>query len=108
MVSFTQPTFRILTKSTVPENKSDMPEKLFEEEIAFFDAHREQLLTEHRGKFALIKGAELIGTFDTDENAYAEGGERFGSQPFLIRRIEDHDPTAQFPALTFGLVRVHP
>lgn len=85
-----------------------MPETLpLQEERQYFDANRERLLREHRGKFALIEGSELIGTFDTDENAYAEGVERFGNQPFLIRRIEETDPTAQFPALTFGLIRAH-
>jgi hypothetical protein len=77
-----------------------------QEELAFFEAHRDQLLKDHLGKFALIKGSELIGTFDTDENAYEKGVERFGRAPFLIRRIEATNPTAEFPALTFGLVRV--
>ena len=92
----------------VPTNKSTVPDTPLEEERAFFDAHREQLLKEHPGKFALIKGHELIGAFDSDENAYTEGVERFGNSPFLVRRIEEQDPTAQFPALTFGLLRAHP
>jgi hypothetical protein len=76
-------------------------------ELAFFEQQRAQLLKDHRGKFALIRGSELIGTFDTDETAYVEGVKRFGRTPFLIRRIEDEDPTAQFPALTYGLLRAH-
>lgn len=90
----------------VPENRSDVAETPLKEELAFFEGHREQLLKEHLGKFALIKGAELIGTFDTDENAYTEGVGKFGIEPFLIHRIEEKDPIAEFPALTFGLVRV--
>ena len=85
----------------------DTPSPL-QEERAFFDANRDKLLREHAGKFALIKGAELIGTFDTDETAYTEGVDKFGNSPFLVRKIEETDPTAQFPALTFGLLRAHP
>jgi hypothetical protein len=76
-----------------------------QEERAFFGANIETLLREHRVKFALIKGFELIGTVDSDENAYIEGVERFGNVPLLIRKIEEKEPTAQFPALTFGLLR---
>lgn len=85
-----------------------MADTPLQEERAFFDANLDLLLKEHRGKFALIKGSELIGTFDTDENAYIEGVARFGNVPFLIRRIEEKEPTAQFPALSFGLMRAHP
>ncbi len=84
------------------------PEVLLHEELTFFATHRAQLLKDHPGKFALIKRSELIGAFDTDENAYAAGVAQFGREPFLIRQIVETDPTAQFPALTFGLLRVHP
>ena len=86
----------------------DKAEDLLKEERQFFEANRAALLKEHRGKFALIKGSELIGTFDTDENAYAEGIQRFGNVAFLIRRVQEEDPKAEFPALTFGLLRAHP
>ncbi len=84
------------------------PETILQEEQAFFEANRAALLKEHLGKYALIKGSELIGAFDTDENAYTEGVARFGNVPFLIRRIEEKDATAQFPALTYGLLRAYP
>jgi hypothetical protein len=85
---------------------SSAPEAVLQEELAFFATHRDQLLKDHPGKFALIKGSHLIGTFDTDENAYAAGVAQFGREPFLIRHIVATDPLAQFPALTFGLLRV--
>ena len=97
-------------KSTVPDAplQSTVPDAPLQEERAFFDANRDKLLKDHLGKFALIKGSELIGTFDTDDNAYTEGVERFGNASFLVRKIEERDPTAQFPALVFGLLRAHP
>ena len=80
------------------------PETPLQEEQAFFEANRAALLKDHQGKFALVKGSELIGTFDTDENAYTEGVAKFGNVSFLIRKVEEKDPTAQFPALTYGLL----
>jgi len=98
-----------LDERLVSTPKSIVPETLpLQEEREFFETNRDQLLHAHRGKFALIKGAELIGTFDTDETAYTEGVAKFGTAPFMVRRIEETDPTAQFPALVFGLLRAHP
>jgi hypothetical protein len=81
---------------------------LLAQELSFFETHRAELVRDHLGKFALIKGTTLYGTFDTDETAYAEGVTRFGRASFLVRRIERTDPTADFPALTVGLLRAHP
>lgn len=79
-----------------------------EQEQAYFDAIRARLLAEHPGKFALIRGSELIGTFDSEENAYVAGLERFGNTPFLVKQILPEDPVAHLPALSLGLIRAHP
>ncbi len=47
----------------------------------------------------------MIGTFDTAENAYVAGVERFGNVPFLIKQIVEKEPVGHIPALTLGLVR---
>ena len=77
------------------------------QEQEFFDANRKEWLTKHPGKFALIKSAELVGTFDTAENAYVAGVERFGNVPFLIKQIVERDPIGTIPVLSFGLLRAH-
>ena len=79
-----------------------------QEELEFFGANRDKLLVEHQGKFALIKGSELIGTFDTEENAYEAGVARFGNNPFLIKQVLETEPSVRFPALSLGLLRAHP
>lgn len=78
------------------------------EELAFFEANRASWLAEHKGKFALIKGSTLVGVFDTAENAYVEGVQRFGNVPFLIKQILEEEPVVHLPALTLGLLRAHP
>ncbi len=83
-----------------------MPE--LEQELAYFEAHRAQWLIEHPGKFVLIKGSDFVGAFDTPENAYKAGLERFGNTPFLIKQVLAQDPIAHAPALSLGLLRAHP
>ena len=78
-----------------------------QKELDFFQANRPKWLQEYKGKFALIKGTELIGTFDTAENAYVAGVERFGNVPFLIKQVLEEEPVGHIPALTLGLVRAH-
>jgi hypothetical protein len=46
----------------------------------------------HEGKWVLIKGEEIIGIFDTEEQAYAVGSARFLLQPKLIHRILTREP----------------
>ena len=77
------------------------------EELEFFEAHRAEWLAQHKGRFALVKGQQLIGTFDTAENAYVDGVPRFGNTPFLIKQILEREPIVHAPALTLGLLGAH-
>lgn len=74
-----------------------------EEETAFFDDQREELLLRYPNRVLLIKGRELIGDFDSESPAIAEGVRRFGSGPFLVRRSGDREVRFAAPALTLGL-----
>jgi len=56
-------------------------------ELKHFAAQKSEWLKNHRGKFVLVKGEELIGVFDAPESALSEGARRFGLEPFLIRRV---------------------
>lgn len=40
-----------------------------------------------QGRFALIKGAEVAGTFDSYEDALTAGYQRFKLTPFLVKQI---------------------
>jgi hypothetical protein len=65
-------------------------------EIKYFEQHKDQWLEHHENKYALVKGEELIGTFDTIETAYRVGVEKFKTEPFLIRRIQKEEPVQHF------------
>lgn len=74
-------------------------------EIEFFEKNRNDLIAKYGiGKFALIKGSELIGVFDTAENAYQEGATRFPGQAFLIQELQQEDRIQQVPAYYAGLL----
>ena len=62
-----------------------MATKVLKDELAVYEKQRKRLEKEHLNKFVLIYGKEIIGTFDTFQNAADEGLRRFGDGPFLIR-----------------------
>ena len=54
------------------------------------ETYREKLpsLLLQEGKFALIHGDEVTGTFDTYADALAEGYKLFKLEPFLVKQIQ--------------------
>ena len=58
-----------------------------DQEIKAFEAMKAELERGHLGEWALVYGDELIGTFDTFEEAGVVAGQRFGRGPYLIRQI---------------------
>lgn len=57
------------------------------QEYAVFESRREELEAAHPGKFVLIKRAEVVGTFDTLDDALRVAVKRFGRGPYLIEEI---------------------
>jgi len=82
-------------------------EKILETELRHYALLKEQLLKHNEGKFALIIGEDLLGTFDTSEAAYAHGVGQRGNVPMLIKRITKEEPVISIPALTLGLINAH-
>jgi hypothetical protein len=78
-----------------------------EQELATFEAMKPDLLRNHAGKFVLIKGDRLIDTFDTSENAYSEGVQRFGQEPFLVKPVREIEEIYRNHALYSGLMNAH-
>jgi hypothetical protein len=57
------------------------------EEIAAFDTMRPELEAKSLGKWVLIHNRELIGTYDSFDEAAKEAVHRFGRGPYLIRQV---------------------
>ena len=72
-------------------------------EIEFYDEHRDQFASDYPGRFLLIHGRKLHGSFDSLDAAIAEGCRQFGSNPFLARRAGEGMLEVSVPALTAGI-----
>jgi hypothetical protein len=75
-----------------------------EQERVFFKNRQADWEKLYPGKFVLVQGQELIGVFDTAENAVSEGIRRFGLNPFLVRNVLEKEEELRIPALMFDLV----
>ena len=56
-------------------------------EIEAFEAMREELWTNHFEKWVLVYGDDLIGTYETFQDAAMDAAKRFGRGPYLIRQV---------------------
>jgi len=65
---------------------------VLETEIAAFERQREELEKHYKGKFVIFRGEEMIGAFDSFDNAAREAVGRFGRGPYLIRQVSAPPP----------------
>jgi predicted peroxiredoxin len=75
-----------------------------EKELELFAKMKADLLENHEGKFALIRGEEFVGAYDSAQNAYAEGVKRFGCESFLVKKISEQEEVYRNQALALGLI----
>jgi hypothetical protein len=66
--------------------KPAAPVSSLQEEIDTYIRHLPALLR-HQGKFVLIQGAEIAGTFDSYQDALTAGYQRFKLARFLVKQI---------------------
>ncbi len=79
---------------------------MLDTERQYFAEHRAELVSRHMGQFVVIRDDELIGAFNTIEEALAEGARRFGLTPFLVRQVTvTEEEEVNIPALTLGILR---
>jgi hypothetical protein len=63
--------------------------KLYEKEIATYVRELPRLLDEEEeGRFALIKGDEILSVWDTQRDAIQAGVEKFGLEPICVMKVE--------------------
>ncbi|MBI1917387.1 MAG: hypothetical protein HYS12_22025 [Planctomycetes bacterium] len=48
-------------------------------------------------KFGLFKGDDLLGLFESEEEATDAGSKRALQQPFMVHPIVEHEPVVRFP-----------
>ena len=87
---------------------------MLDEERRFYAAQADEWAKAYPRKFVVVKGEEVVGFFDTLDEALTAGASKFGltsflrGEPFLVRQLGANVEAVQVPALTLGLLRAHP
>ena len=81
---------------------------MLSEEREFFDERLPEWLTSCPGRVVVVKGRELVGVFDSEDEALAAGARRFGLAPVLVRRVQAVPEEADVPALALGILHAGP
>ena len=56
-------------------------------QIAAYEEMRDYLETDHFGEWVVFHNQELVGTYESFEDAAGDAVRRFGRGPYLIRRV---------------------
>ncbi len=62
-----------------------MANNILKEELDTYEAHKKELLGSDENKYVLIKGQNIIGVYANEQDAIAQGYQRFLNEPFLVR-----------------------
>jgi len=73
-----------------------MTEPQLAQELATFEAHRDELLGSAANKYVLIKNDEIVGTYEAESDAIAQGYRQFGNVPFLVKQVLPTDRPLNF------------
>jgi len=77
---------------------------ILDQELKYFEDHKDELLKHYENQFVLIKDNSLVGAFTTEAEAHQAGIQKFGNQPFLIKKVVKEEEITHIPALTLGLL----
>ena len=69
---------------------------LLREELSTYEAHRVELLGSARGKWVLIHGSDVLGTFESQRDAIDQGYRTVGLVPFLVKQVVEVESPVNF------------
>jgi hypothetical protein len=70
-----------------PQN-NPMTAPALKQEFEYYIAHQDELVAKHLGKFVVIKGQEVIGTYDDELHAIRETQRQHPLGSFLVQKCE--------------------
>jgi hypothetical protein len=82
-----------------PVIRADGPPFHFDREEAAYKKEEARLVRDHVGKVALIHNDDVVGAFDTADEAFLEGCRRFGYVRMLVKEIRDPNEPPDFVSL---------
>ena len=57
-------------------------------ELRTYEAHKDELLQHSPGRYVLIKGSEIVGLYEREEDAFKEAFKRFRLYTFMVQRVQ--------------------
>ncbi len=64
-----------------------MDANILAEEVATYAAEKDSLVRDSLGKYVVISGNKILGTWDSYEEALEAGYTHVGLKPFLVREV---------------------
>ena len=80
-----------------------MATDLLAHELRTYAEHKAELVGKAKGRYVLIKDREIIGVFDTQNDAIQQGYEHFGNVPFLVKQILEVEIPLSFTSNLLGV-----
>lgn len=77
--------------------------QVLDTELKTYEQHRDQLLGTAEGKFVLIRNDQVIGVYDSKMDAIAQGYQKFGNVPFLVKQIVKVEAPQNFVSNLLGV-----
>jgi hypothetical protein len=71
------------------------------QEQAVYDANLPRWISDHEAKHVLIKGDEVVGFFESRDDALAAGYARFGVVPLFFKQVSPSEPVYNIPGALF-------
>jgi hypothetical protein len=63
----------------------------FKNELDTYEREKERLICENEGRFVVIHGNDILGVWDTYEDALKSGYEKVKLERFLVKQIQGID-----------------
>lgn len=77
--------------------------EILELEIQTYEKNRNKLIASSEGKYVLIHKDEILGVFETQNDAIIQGYNELGNIPFLVKQILTIESTLDFVSNLLGV-----
>jgi len=77
---------------------------MLEKEREIYNRNLEDWLNRYPGKFVAVVDQDVLGFFDTIDDALQAGAREVGLGSFLVRRVQEVEENVNIPALSLGII----
>lgn len=77
--------------------------QVLDTELKTYEQHRDQLLGRAEGKYVLIRNEQVIGVYESKMDAIAQGYQKFGNVPFLVKQVVKVEAPQNFISNLLGV-----